>query len=116
MTPSLHKLLIHGPDIIEALPLPIGNFSEEAQESRNKDFRWYREHNTRKMSRIECNEDLFHMLVITSDPVISSMRELPRRKDEIFSKDVLNLLQEPALITFRWPNLLVPMFFLLYLN
>lgn len=96
MTPSLHKLLIHGPDIIEALPLPIGNFSEEAQEARNKDFRWYREHNTRKMSRVECNEDLFHMLIITSDPLISSMRQLPFRKADPFSEEVLSLLQEPC--------------------
>lgn len=97
MTPSLHKLLLHGADIIEFLPLPIGNFSEEAQEARNKDFRWYREHHTRKMSREESNEDLFHMLIITLDPVISSMTRLPLRKADPFSDEVINLLQEPSL-------------------
>ena len=36
MTPTVHKLLIHGSDIIEQSTLPIGVLSEQAAESRNK--------------------------------------------------------------------------------
>ena len=74
MPPSVHKVLFHGSDIIKSLNLPIGLYSEEAQEARNKDFKRIREHHTRKMSRIETNEDLIHGLLISSDPVISSLR------------------------------------------
>lgn len=39
MPPSVHKVLIHGVEIIRALGVPIGNLSEEAQEATNKVFR-----------------------------------------------------------------------------
>ena len=42
MPSNLHKLLIHLVDIKSAV-LPVGIFSEEALEARNKDFRRYRE-------------------------------------------------------------------------
>src|SRR6195952_2767429 len=42
MTPTLHKVLVHGPDIVENALLPIGQLSEEAAEARNKHFREYR--------------------------------------------------------------------------
>lgn len=46
----MYLVLYHGADIMEYFDLPIGNFSEEAQEARNKDFRRIRENNTRKNS------------------------------------------------------------------
>jgi len=42
MPSSIHKILIHGEEIIKAAVLPIGMLSEEALESRNKDFKKYR--------------------------------------------------------------------------
>jgi len=51
MPQSVHKLLIHGADIIAACPLPVGNMTEEAQESRIKDLGRFRENHTRKISR-----------------------------------------------------------------
>ena len=39
MPPTLHKLLVHGPAISENLELPIGYYSEEAQEAQNKVIR-----------------------------------------------------------------------------
>lgn len=74
MPPSVHKILVHGADIIDSLDLPIGLYSEEAQEARNKDFKKIREYHTRKMSRIETNEDIIHGLLVSSDPLISSLR------------------------------------------
>ncbi|XP_065643459.1 uncharacterized protein LOC136075109 [Hydra vulgaris] len=38
MPQYLHKILIHSFEIIKTLTLPIGMYSEEAQEARNKDF------------------------------------------------------------------------------
>lgn len=44
---SVHKVLIHGSDVISVALLPIGILSEKAQEARNKDVRRYR----KKMSQ-----------------------------------------------------------------
>ncbi|GBP96518.1 hypothetical protein EVAR_69875_1 [Eumeta japonica] len=42
LTPTIHKILAHGKDIIEYQSLPIGELSEEAQESLNKFYKKYR--------------------------------------------------------------------------
>lgn len=91
MPPSVHKVLLHGADIIESFDLPIGFYSEEPQEARNKDFRRIRECNTRKMSRVETNEDIIHGLLISSDPVITSFRREYERKPLEFDQGVLDL-------------------------
>lgn len=97
MSASVHKVLVHGSDIIEHADLPIGELSEEAQEARNKDCKYYKEHNTRKSSRLLTNLDLLHMLLISSDPWISSLRRLPQKKNKSFSPEVLALLQDPQI-------------------
>lgn len=58
MPVSVHKILFHGSDIIKSCLLPIGQFSEEAQETTNKIIRRYRELFTRKTSRVDTNTDL----------------------------------------------------------
>jgi hypothetical protein len=63
MHPSMHNILMHGSIVIQYALLPIGQLSEEAQESRNKDYSNFRENNTRKMSRISTNTDLMHALL-----------------------------------------------------
>ncbi|XP_050531573.1 uncharacterized protein LOC126900122, partial [Daktulosphaira vitifoliae] len=84
MPASVHKILLHGADVIRFSPLPIGNLSEEAQESRNKDYKMYREHHTQKNSRLNTNEDLLHILLISSDPYISSLN----RQTNYYSKEL----------------------------
>ena len=79
MPPSVHKLLVHGADIMRSLPLPVGMLSEEAQEKRNKESRNIRERNARKTGREETMEDLAHQLFVTSDPLIA----------DIIRKDIL---------------------------
>lgn len=75
MPSSLHKILIHGESVIRHFAiLPIGQLSEDAQEARNKDYRRYRLHHSRKCSRSATNEDVLHSLLYTSDPFISSLR------------------------------------------
>jgi hypothetical protein len=98
MPPSVHKVLIHGSEVIKTAALPIGQFSEEAQEAKNKDFKFVREHHTRKISRTSTNEDLLHYLLLSSDPIIShhSRQRLSNYKNKI-SADVLPLLDEPDL-------------------
>lgn len=90
---SLHKILLHGKEIIESCALPIGSLSEEAQESRNKDYRFYRCHNSRKSSRTATNEDIFHMFLISSDPLISQLRPEPKAKHFFVSEDAKCLLK-----------------------
>lgn len=87
MPASVHKILIHGSS--------IGQLSEEAQESKNKDMRNFRQHHTRKCSRVKTNEDLLLRLLLSSDPLISSLRKLPAVNRSKLSPDVISLLNAP---------------------
>ncbi|CAI6358177.1 unnamed protein product [Macrosiphum euphorbiae] len=89
---SVHKILIHGADVINAALLPIGQLSEEAAEANNKEYKKFREHHTQKNSRISTNEDLIHMLLVASDPYLSSIRPLPKKQISELSDDVKSLI------------------------
>jgi len=99
MPARLHKVLIHGSAIVSAALLPIGQLSEEAQEARNKDIKKFREHYTRKLSRESTNLDVMRRLMLTSDPGISSLRELPKKSRGSFPSAVLALLEAPPSLT-----------------
>lgn len=47
MTPTVHKVLAHGKEIIEYSMLPLGELTEEAQEARNSDVKNFRLFNTK---------------------------------------------------------------------
>lgn len=96
MPQSVHKILIHGGQIIRVAALPIGQLSEEAQEARNKDSRRFREFHTRKFSRKKTIEDLIHMLLISSDPLISSIRKRRVKLSGELPNDVIALLDYPS--------------------
>lgn len=108
MPVTVHKILVHSVDIIQSALLPIGQLSEEAQEARNKDCRRFRLNNTRKRSRIATNTDLLNMLIITSDPVINSLRDIPRKKAGSLPSQVLNLIMpsKPPVKTVDVPSYL----------
>ena len=55
MPVSVHKLLVHSSDVCSKLLYPIGYFSEEPQESRNKDSKRIRLHHKRKINRAMTN-------------------------------------------------------------
>ncbi|GBP00726.1 hypothetical protein EVAR_72669_1, partial [Eumeta japonica] len=74
--------------------MPIGDLSEEAQEKRNKDYRHFRKHNTRKISRYITNEDLFNILLCTFDPYISSLRQKWNCTPMKLNKDAKQLLRD----------------------
>ena len=92
MPPTVHKLLIHGSEVISKSLLPIGQLSEEAQEARHKDLKRFREDFSRKCDREKTNEDIFRRLLISSDPIITSYRHLPDKIIKKFPKAVLNML------------------------
>lgn len=89
---TVHKVLLHGKEIIKHAALPIGTLSEEAQEARNKDYKQYRLNHSRKCSRLFTNEDVMHMMLVSSDPLITSLRRTPHKKDLELSDETQELL------------------------
>lgn len=64
---SVHKVLLHGADIMKATSLSIGKLSKEAQKACNKYFKRARAHNSRTFSREANNTDVMHYLLASSD-------------------------------------------------
>ncbi|CAH2001822.1 unnamed protein product [Acanthoscelides obtectus] len=86
---------MHGAEIVKYALLPIGQLSEEAQESLNKDIKKYRLNNARKCSRESNLRDIFNRLLVTSDEFLSSIRKLPQRPAKPLHKESLQLLKQP---------------------
>lgn len=100
MPSSVHKILIHGENIIKYFAVtPIGQLSEDAQESRNKDYRKFRLHHSRKCSRAATNEDVFHTLLYTSDPYITSIRKPYVKNFMELDEEALQLLKVNQLVS-----------------
>jgi len=92
MSPTMHKVLMHGAEVVTHAILPIGQLSEEAAEARNKHFRQYRQNFSRKFSRIDCNTDVLNRLLLSSDPYISSCRSKQHKKTLPFSQEAVNMM------------------------
>ncbi len=73
-----YKILIHGAEIIFYAILPIGQLGEEAQEVKNKDFKFILENKSWKDSVEHTNIDFLNYILLSSDPIISSL-SLSRR-------------------------------------
>ena len=97
MTPTMDKILRHGATIIDQAILPIGQLSEEAAEARNKHFRDYRQNFSRKFSREICNRDIINRLLLSSDPLLSSVRKRLKNKRNAISSEALEFLQPETL-------------------
>lgn len=95
MPSSVHKLLLHGAEVIKHFNImPIGKLSEEASEARNKDFKKIREHHSRKFCRKATNEDIFNGLLVSSDPYLSSIRPVLRKSTkQAITEDMKPLLR-----------------------
>ncbi|CAG7819533.1 unnamed protein product [Allacma fusca] len=94
---SIHKILIHGAEIISASPLPVGMLAEDCAESRNKCYKFDRTYRARKTSRLDTLTDMFHRSLGTSDPLISSIslrRRAIVRKRKTLPAEVIDLLDE----------------------
>ncbi|XP_059218493.1 uncharacterized protein LOC131998140 [Stomoxys calcitrans] len=96
MPVTVHKILVHGSKIIAEAILPIGMLSEEAQEARNKDYRAYRLHHSRRIGRVATNEDVMHNLLLSSDPFINRFRSKLQIKKLEYDNDVKKLLKDYA--------------------
>jgi len=94
LPPSVHKILVHSPDVISYALVPIGELSEEAAESKNKDIKMFRRQHTRKNSRIDTNTDLMHRLLLSLDPYVTGQRKLPHSKKSVLSASVFDLLDD----------------------
>ena len=60
------------------------------------DFKRLRKTSTAKISRLRTNRDLLNSLLVSSDPVISTYRPLPKKKEKKekdLPSEILNLLQ-----------------------
>ncbi|XP_034192452.2 uncharacterized protein LOC117609839 [Osmia lignaria lignaria] len=95
MPTSVHKLLMHGTEIIDSSILPIGQMSEDAQESCHKYFKRFREDFSRKCSRTKNMEDVLLRMLVSSDPFVSSQRQLPKKKLRSLSSEAIELLIPP---------------------
>lgn len=93
LSPTVHKILVHGATIMKHMILPIGMCSEEAQETRNKCVRKYRERHARKFNRIVNLTDVFNRLLLSSDPKISLARRISKKSIETYPESVRKLLK-----------------------
>ncbi|CAH2101265.1 unnamed protein product [Euphydryas editha] len=92
MPPSVHKILIHGCDIMIEFPKPIGYYSEEAQEASNKIFRKARAEHSRMFQRSQTNEDIIHYFMVSSDPVISSCRKRSKKTEQQLTSEATKFI------------------------
>ncbi|XP_076285552.1 uncharacterized protein LOC143211606 isoform X1 [Lasioglossum baleicum] len=89
---SVHKVLQHGSEVLATFELPIGLYSEELQEANNKVFRKSRAKNSRMCSRKKTNIDIIRHMLLSSDPLISSLRIKDGKHMEVLSQEVKTLL------------------------
>lgn len=95
MPVSVHKMLLHGKQIIDNLCIPVGHASEEGLEATHKLLRNARQHHTCKNSRIRSNTDLIHWLLVVSDPLLAGFRKKSAQKNCQLPAEVLALLVSP---------------------
>lgn len=69
--PTVHKLLVHGSQLLQLSKIPLGSLSEQALESRNKYIKKFKLKHTFKSSRENINKDLFNSLTLHSWPNLS---------------------------------------------
>lgn len=98
MPSTLHKILMHGGDVIRTSVLPIGMLGEEASESRNKCYKSDRQHHARKISREANLQDVFYRSMDSTDPIINDISlqsRLKKRNKFWLAKEISDLLEVP---------------------
>lgn len=93
MPTSLHKILVHGPEVVDSFVLPIGQLSEEALEANHKNFKRFRRDHSRKFSRVQTNTDIMNWLLLTTDPLINRTRPFINKGEVIYSDRVKDILE-----------------------
>lgn len=77
---SVHRVLIHGAEIIAVSPLSVGKLTEENGEHRNKLIKSDRIAHARHTSRENNLRDIFSRALETSDPLITKLTQDGRKK------------------------------------
>jgi hypothetical protein len=98
MPVTLHKVLVHGQDIMSHSLVPLGFLSEEASENCNKLYKNYRQFHARKTSQEDNLSDIFYRRMEASDPLISSLNEKKmksRKKKMSLPESVKKMLIDP---------------------
>ena len=95
MPVSLHKMLMHGRQIIETLCIAVSHSSKEGLEATHKLLRNARQYHTCKQSRIRSNRDLIHWLLVVSDPLLAGLRKKSSHKNDQLPAEVLALFMSP---------------------
>jgi hypothetical protein len=91
MPASVHKVLVHDADIASGAILLIGQLSEEAQGCRNNDLKYFRSSHSIKIYLSSTNDDVFNLLLVSSDPLISSLRKPPKKATKTYLPEALKL-------------------------
>lgn len=102
MSPTLHKILVHGSQIIAASVVPVGCLGENASEARNKFYKRDRRIHARHNSRANNMLDVFQRSIDSSDPLISSIhikKRVDRQKKRTLPREVIDLLEAPHNVT-----------------
>lgn len=86
MSITVHKILFHGPEIIQSALLPIGQLCNDVQQN------LCIEKSYQDVFRVKNMEEVFLELLAISDPYISCLRELPQTKLKYLTKEATDLL------------------------
>nr|KAF7437790.1 hypothetical protein H0235_000181 [Vespula pensylvanica] len=92
MSITVHKILIHGPEVIESALLPIGQLCNDVQHD------LYVDRSCQDFVRVKNMEEVFLQLLATSDPYISCLRNLPQTKLKNLMTEAINLLTLPDIM------------------
>ena len=75
MPPTVHKVLVHGAELVKHSYISIGMLSEEALEANHKIIRHTRLNYRRKISCESTNKDPVERMILMSEPKISILRQ-----------------------------------------
>jgi len=84
--PTIHKVLVHGKEIIKATPMPVGWTREEGSKSNTKFAHRFHTNHTRKTSQEDTMSDLFNRLMDISDPVVVSYSKEKKETTRVYSR------------------------------
>lgn len=98
MSPTVHKILVHGSQINAGSSVPVGCLGENASESRNRFYKRDRLSHSRNHSRINNLVYVFHRAIDSSDLLLSSIYFFDKYNNHNYKKlpsKVLELLAKP---------------------
>jgi type II secretory pathway component HofQ len=87
----VHKNLSHGADIDRHFDIAPGRLTEQASEARNKDVRRFLAFHVRRFKRLAADRDLLNNLLITSDPLINSVRNVKLKNSKYLFPKALQI-------------------------